>query len=206
MKVRGRVMNICFRLTAVIFCLVLLMAGTASAQSENWRVDTDHSSIYFDTRHTLATVRGQFKGFTGTVDFDPDNLTAGSVEFTVRVDTINTGINKRDNHLRSDDFFATGQYPEMTFSSTGIRHMEDNRYIMEGDLTVRDVTRRVEIPFTYLGIRDNPLEKGQEVSGFEAEFAINRLDYNVGDGRFAEMGVVGKQVRVLVALELLRDK
>ena len=94
----------------------------------------------------------------------------------------------------------------MTFSSTDIRHMEDNRYIMEGDLTVRDVTRRVEIPFTYLGIRDNPLEKGQEVSGFEAEFAINRLDYNVGDGRFAEMGVVGKQVRVLVALELLRDK
>lgn len=206
MKVRRRVMNICFRLTAVIFCLVLLMAGTASAQSENWRVDTDHSSIYFDTRHTLATVRGQFKGFTGTVDFDPDNLTAGSVEFTVRVDTINTGINKRDNHLRSDDFFATGQYPEMTFSSTDIRHMQDNRYIMEGDLTVRDVTRRVEIPFTYLGIRDNPLEKGQEVSGFEAEFAINRLDYNVGDGRFAEMGVVGKQVRVLVALELLRDK
>lgn len=206
MKVRRRVMNICFRLTAVIFCLVLLMAGTASAQSENWRVDTDHSSIYFDTRHTLATVRGQFKGFTGTVDFDPDNLTAGSVEFTVRVDTINTGINKRDNHLRSDDFFATGQYPEMTFSSTDIRHMQDNRYIMEGDLTVRDVTRRVELPFTYLGIRDNPLEKGQEVSGFEAEFAINRLDYNVGDGRFAEMGVVGKQVRVLVALELLRDK
>lgn len=199
-------MNIGFRLSAVIFCLVLLMAGTASAQAQNWRVDTDHSSIYFDTRHTLATVRGQFKGFAGTVDFDPDNLTAGSVDFTVKADTINTGIAKRDNHLRSDDFFATGQYPEMTFSSTGIRHMEDNRYIMEGDLTVRDVTRRVEIPFTYLGIRDNPLEKGQEVSGFEAEFAINRLDYNVGDGRFAEMGVVGKQVRVLVALELLRDK
>lgn len=199
-------MNICFRLTAVVFCLVLLVAGTASAQAENWRIDTDHSSIYFDTRHTLATVRGQFKGFTGTVNFDPDNLTAGSVDFTVKVDTINTGIAKRDNHLRSDDFFAAGQYPEMTFSSTDIRHMADNRYIMEGELTVRDVTRRVEIPFTYLGKQDNPLEKGQKVAGFEAEFAINRLDYNVGDGRFAEMGVVGEQVRILVALELLRDK
>ena len=199
-------MNFCLRLAAVVFCLVLLMAGTASAQAENWRVDTDHSSIYFDTRHTLATVRGQFKGFTGTVDFDPDNLTAGSVDFTVKVATINTGIAKRDNHLRSDDFFAAGQYPEMTFSSTDIRHMEDNRYIMEGELTVRDVTRQMEIPFTFLGKQDNPMEKGQEVAGFEADFDINRLDYNVGDGRFAEMGVVGEQVRILVALELLRDK
>ena len=186
--------------------MILLCVGTAFGEAQKWEIDKNHSSIYFDVRHTYVTVRGLFDDFSGTVMFDPQNKDASRVDFEVKVASINTNIPERDKHLRSADFFDASKYPEMTFKSTNIKHIEDNQYVVEGNLTVKDVTKQVAIPFTYFGVRENPLKKGQRVAGFEAEFTINRLDYNVGTGKFAEMGVIGEEVSIVVALEVLNDK
>ncbi len=194
------------QITLTVVLLVLFLAGFASGEEQKWKIDKNHSSIYFDVRHTYVTVRGMFKGFRGNIQFDPENKDAGRVEFEVDTASIDTNIVKRDNHLRSGDFFNASKYPLMTFKSKNVKHVSDNQYIVEGDLTIKDVTREVAVPFTYFGIRDNPLKKGEQVAGFEGEFTINRLDYNVGDGKFAEMGVIGEEVSIIVALEMLRDK
>ncbi len=156
-------------------------------------------------KHTYATVRGLFDDFSGTLILDPDNPKAGSVEFAIKTDSINTHITKRDNHLRSDDFFAVKKFPLMTFKSTGVKLVKVNQYIIEGNLTIKDITKKINVLFTYYGMQENPLKKGQMVAGFEADFTINRLDYNVGTGKFAAMGVVGKDVRIVVTIEALND-
>ncbi|MFZ2632455.1 MAG: YceI family protein [Desulfosalsimonadaceae bacterium] len=184
---------------------VFTLANPVLAKAEKWEIDPAHSSIYFDIRHIYSTVRGMFTDFSGTLIFDPDNKDASSVEFSVKVDSINTHITKRDNHLRSNDFFEADKYPLMTFKSTGVKQVKDNRYLLAGNLTVKDVTKAVEIPFTYYGLRENPLKAGQMVAGFEAEFTIDRLDYHVGSEKFTDMGVLGKEVHVLVTLEVLKE-
>lgn len=186
--------------------LFLCLISLSPAQAQEWQIDKNHSNIYFQVRHTFVPVRGLFEDFSGTVDFDAARQKMRSINFQVQVDSINTNITKRDNHLRSDDFFAARQFPRMRFTSSKITPLDNHRYRVQGQLTVRSVTKEVEIECRFLGMQDNPLKKGQKVAGFEAEFSINRLDYNVGTGQFAKMGVVGEDVHILVALELLRDK
>jgi polyisoprenoid-binding protein YceI len=180
-------------------------SNTALATAEKWEIDKAHSNIYFDIKHTYATVRGMFDGFSGTLMLDPDDPAASSIEFTVNVDSINTNITKRDDHLKSDDFFAAAKFPVMTFKSSGVKRVSGNQYIITGDLTIKDVTKKIDVPFTYYGMKENPMKKGQMVAGFEADFTINRLDYKVGTGQFADMGVVGRDVRIIVTLEVLNN-
>jgi polyisoprenoid-binding protein YceI len=191
---------------AVVFLSLLFLAGPAPAENGKWSVDKAHSNIYFEIRHTYAMVRGQFEKFTGSIDFNPENKETGSAEFSVDVASINTLIPKRDKHLRSEDFFHVEKYPRMTFKSSSVRKIEENSFVIDGTLTIKGVSKQVAVPFTYLGMRDNPLENGQKVAGFEAEFSINRLEYNVGTGKFAEMGAVGETVDVLITLEVLKEK
>jgi polyisoprenoid-binding protein YceI len=194
--------------TVAIFVLVVSMFCVcvfAFAEEEIWEIDKAHSNIYFDVRHTYATVRGRFDEFSGTVRFDPDKLTMSSVRFEVKTKSINTRISNRDNHLRSEDFFAVKEYPSMTFQSTGVKQKEGNQYTLEGSLTIKGKTSKVAVPFTYFGLRENPLKKGQLVAGFETRFTIDRLDYGVGSGKFFEMGVVGNKVDILITLEVLKN-
>lgn len=194
--------------TTLVAVLVFFLFGAPLAQAEThrWEIDQDHSNIYFDVRHTFVTVRGLFENFSGTVIFDSADITVGRFDFSVDVTSINTNINRRDDHLRSDDFFDTRKFPRMTFTTIAIEHLHGDDYLLEGYLTVKDVTRRVALPLTYYGQRENPLKKGELVAGFEIAFTLDRLEYNVGSGKFFEMGVVGQEVEVLVALEVLRDK
>jgi polyisoprenoid-binding protein YceI len=182
----------------------LLMTNFALAEAEKWEIDKAHSNIYFDVRHTYATVRGKFEDFSGTLKFDPDNLTLSTVKFEVKTKSINTGISNRDNHLRSEEFFAVNKHPFMTFQSTGVKQTEGNQYTLVGNLTIKGKTNEVAVPFTYLGTRENPLKKGIMVAGFEARFSIDRLEYQVGTGKYAEMGVIGRNVDILIALEVLK--
>jgi polyisoprenoid-binding protein YceI len=184
---------------------MLCICVFAFAEAEIWEIDKVHSNIYFEVRHTYATVRGQFDEFSGALRFDPDKLTMSSVRFEVSTESINTGVAKRDNHLRSEDFFAVSDYPSMTFQSTGVKKKEGNQYTLEGNLTIKGKTNKVAVPFTYFGLRENPLNKGQMVAGFETRFFIDRLDYGVGSGKFLEMGVVGNKVDILITLEVLKN-
>jgi len=194
-----------FQISFLILSM-FLFSRVALAEAEKWEFDKAHSNIYFEVRHTYATVRGQFDDFSGTLRFDPDLMEVGSITFEVNTKSINTGIPSRDNHLRSEEFFAINKYPSMTFQSTGVKQKEGNQYTIEGNLTIKGKTNKVALPFTYFGSRENPLKKGQRVAGFEARFSINRLDYQVGPGKYFEMGVIGNKVDILIALEVVKPK
>ena len=182
------------------------MTGGVLAEPTNWDIDKAHSGVYFDIRHTFATVRGQFEDYSGTIQFDPQNLTVSTVSFEIKTKSVNTGIPNRDNHLRSDEFFAVKDFPDMTFQSTAVKPKGENQYALEGKLTIRGRTMDITAELIYFGTRENPLKKGQLVAGFEARFTLNRLEYGVGPGKYFEMGVIADKVDVLIAIEALRKK
>jgi polyisoprenoid-binding protein YceI len=94
----------------------------------------------------------------------------------------------------------------MSFKSSAVKHVKDNQYLVEGKMTVKDVSETVSVPFTLLGVKVAPFDDKLEVAGFEARMTIDRLAYHVGGGKFADMGVVGKEVDVLITLEVTRKK
>lgn len=196
----------CLGSCLIAVCLVLFCAGVTPARELTWQIDPPHSHFYFDTQHTFVTVRGQFREFRGEIALDPENPAGGRLDFEVVVSSIDTGVTRRDDHLRSDDFFAAGKYPTMRFTTTALRQVEGDGYEIEGELTIKDVTRTVTLPLTWFGVKENPLKKGQLVAGIEVAFSLDRMEYGVGTGKFLEMGVLGKDVQVLVALEVVRDK
>jgi polyisoprenoid-binding protein YceI len=191
-------------MAVVLFTLTFIMQ--AQAIGSDWKLDPAHSGIYFEIDHIYAATRGYFEDFDGKVIFDPDNLDGSSFDFKVEVDSINTGNSKRDGHLEAEEFFAAKKYPVMTFKSSAVKHAEGDQYLVEGTMTVKDVSRSVLAPFTFFGIKQNPFDKDSEVAGFEARMAIDRLEYNVGTGKYYEMGVIGKDVDVLISFEATRKK
>lgn len=189
-----------------LFLFVLLFSTQAYGAAPKWEVDPAHSGIYFSINHIYSTTRGHFEDFKATVMFSPDDLAGSSIRIEVDVKSINTGNSKRDNHLNTADFFDSGKYPKMTFTSTAVKHVKGNEYLVEGKMTVKDVTQSVSVPFTFLGVTTHPFDKGNDVAGFEAKMTIDRLAYHVGGGKFYNMGVVGKDVDVLITMEVTRKK
>jgi polyisoprenoid-binding protein YceI len=190
----------------IYIALSLLLLGQTPVMAHEWKVDPNHSSIMFDIKHIYSTVRGHFSDFTGDVFFDPDNLEKSKFDFTVKVDSINTNNGKRDNHLRSSAFFAANRYPLMTFKTSRVSHASGNKYVLEGKMTIKDITKDMALEFIYWGQKEYPSKKNEMVAGFDTRFNINRLDFHVGDGKFYKMGVVGKDVEVLITLEVVRKK
>ncbi|BBO70445.1 hypothetical protein DSCA_43750 [Desulfosarcina alkanivorans] len=194
----------------VHFFLVLLFllaaAVPAQAAAPEWEIDPAHAGVYFSIDHIYSTTRGYFEDFKGTVMFSPEDLTGSRFDFEVTVKSINTGNSKRDGHLNSADFFDSKTYPVMSFKSTAVKHVRDNRYVVEGTMRVKDVSKTLTVPFTLLGVRTHPFDDNKEVAGFEARMVIDRLAYHVGGGKFYDMGVVGKDVDVLITLEVIRKK
>jgi polyisoprenoid-binding protein YceI len=192
------------RIPLLIF--VLLSFAQAHAAAPQWELDPAHSAIYFSVNHIYSTTRGYFEDFKGEVLFSPDDLAGSRFDFEVDVKSINTGNSKRDGHLNSADFFDSGKYPKMTFTSSAINHVKGKQYVVEGRMTVKDVTKEVSVPFSFLGVTAHPFDKKSEVAGFEAQMTIDRLAYHVGGGKFYDMGVVGKEVEVLITMEVTRKK
>lgn len=192
------------RFTVTLF--IILFAAQAQAAAPKWELDPAHSGIFFGVKHIYSETRGYFEEFEGDIYFSPDDLAGSRFDFTVNVKSINTSNSKRDGHLNSGDFFDSKKYPHMTFKTSAVRHIKDNSYVVEGQMTVKDVTKTVAVPFTLLGVSPHPFDKNSEVAGFEARMTIDRLAYHVGGGKFYDMGVVGKEVDVLISLEVTRKK
>ncbi len=190
----------------IILTLAIVLFGLNPALANEWQIDPAHSSINFGVKHIFSTVFGNFSDFSGQVFFNPEQLEKSKFDFTVKVDSINTDVSKRDNHLRSGDFFDAGKFPTMSFQSTGITHTGGNDYLLKGKMTIKDVTKDIEATLTYWGEKPNPFDDKQLVTGFETRFAIERLEYGVGNGKFLEMGVVGPTVDIFTSLELTRKK
>ena len=162
-----------------------------------WNLDPAHSAANFTVRHMMVTnVRGSFGNLSGVINFDPENLGASSVDATIDVSTINTGVTDRDNHLRSADFFEVEKFPNMTFKSTSVEVTGDTSAKVTGDLTIRDITNPVVLDVEFLGQGGSPF--GDTRAGFEATTKINREAFNLTWNQALETGgvLVGNDIKV----------
>lgn len=181
----------------------LLLFTAATAGATQWTIDKAHSSVGFSVRHlVISNVRGTFGDFTGNINFEPDKLESGVAEMTVQVASVDTDDAKRDEHLRSGDFFDAAQFPVMTFKSTKIHDVSDNEFKMTGNLSIRDVTEEVTFDCVFHGVAKDP--GGNIKAGFTATAKINRQDFNVKWNRTLDAGgvVVGDEVTITLELEL----
>ena len=190
----------------IVFCVSILLAAQSNAASRTWEIDKAHSNFYFSVDHIFSKVRGFFGDYYGEVHFDPNNLAESKLVFEIEVKSINTAIPKRDKHLLSPDFFDEAAHPKMTFASNKIVSTGENTFDVHGTFTVKGKDYDLVLPLTLEGIKDHPMEKGKEVAGFNGSLIIDRLAYGVGTGKFFEYGVIGKDVDILVTLEVLSDK
>jgi polyisoprenoid-binding protein YceI len=189
----------------LLIMALCLQTANGWTKATEWSLDKAHSGIYFDVNHIYSTVRGQFQDFSVTLHFDPDDLAGSSMSVIIQAESIDTNIRNRDNHLRADDFFNTDDYPQIRFQSSAIKHIEGQDYEVTGTLQVKDVSQTITLPFTFFGVTKSPLQKNTLVAGFESIFSIDRLEYNVGTGKFSKMGVIGDDVQVTVSLEMQRQ-
>lgn len=186
--------------------LTAVMFYVPHAGAAQWEIDPDHSNFYFGVQHIYSTIRGQFNEFSGEIFFDPQQLDKSTINLEVKVASINTNIPKRDNHLRTEDFFDSSKFPLMTFRSSSISKTGDNIYTAAGKIKIKDVEKDGKLEFTYRGPSKHPLMKGKMVAGLDTTLQLDRLEYGVGNGKFYKLGVVGKDVDVLISLELLKDE
>ena len=175
------------------------------AQSK-WNIDLSHSGVNFSIRHmVISKVRGRFTKFTGVLTFDDEDITRSVVEATIDASSIDTGVEQRDAHLRSADFFDVEKYPELRFRSTRIEKLDDNRFRVVGQLTIRDVTRDVVLPFT-LEIGEDRADPSQLLARASGEVTISRLGYGIGRDEWKDTTIVADAVTIRVDVVARRKK
>ncbi len=198
-----------FNKTTTLFASVIVafaaLAFTAM-DATSWNIDKAHSSIGFEVTHFFTPVNGQFNDYEATVNFDPNNLEESMIDVKIMVSSIDTKNEKRDGHLQSDDFFNAKKYPHITFESSNIEQTGDNKFVAHGTLTIKDVSKKIDLPFTLLGIKDNPMKEGTKVAGITSSIQLDRNTYNVGTGDWVSDAVVGDEVDVQLNLELHTEK
>lgn len=175
------------------------------AQAPAWKVDNSHTAINFSIPHmVISEVTGNFKDFTINVTSSKPDFTDLTVDASIKVASINTDNTQRDTHLKSDDFFNAEKYPNITFKSTAVEKTGDKNYKIIGNLTIRDITKKVTFDAVYNGTVKSPW--GQTVAVWKATTVINRFDYNLKWNKTIETGglVAGDQVTINMNIELTR--
>ncbi|TQD39099.1 YceI family protein [Haloflavibacter putidus] len=186
----------------LIFTGINLNAQTATS----WEIDKPHTAVIFDIGHFFSTVNGKFTDFEGDFNFDPNNLKESKISFSIPVKSIETQNEKRNQHLLSDEFFEAETYPEIKFTSNKIRKEGENKFVAEGDLRIKGISKKVEVPFELKGIMNHPMQKNTKLMGLEFHKDISRSDFNVGVGDWASDAVIGDKVAVTIYMELTRPK
>ncbi len=181
-------------------------AATAAAPTK-WGIDASHSTVKFAVSHlAVSEVEGTFKAFNGSIEAPTADFVNAKVSFDVDVNSINTDNEMRDKHLKSDDFFNAEKFPKMSFVSTSFKKTSGNNYILEGNLTVRDVTKKVSFVVTYGGTVKDPY--GNIKAGFKATGKMSRKAYGLKWSALTEAGgaVVGDEVTMNLRLEFAQAK
>jgi len=168
-------------------------------------LDAAHKRVGFVVRHLMVSkVRGNFGEATATITVGADPLQS-SVTASITTASVFTGQPDRDNHLRTGDFFEAEKYPTMEFVSTGIKSHSGNEFLLDGELTIKGVTRPVELLVEFEGVGRSPY--GQDVFGFSATTEINREDWGLTYNMALESGgvMIGKQVKIEIEGEAIRQ-
>jgi polyisoprenoid-binding protein YceI len=187
-----------FRTLSTLAAAVLLSVG-AQAQTSAWTIDPAHSSVEFVVRHmSVSNVHGSLTGIKGTVLLDPKNIEKSSVSATIDTKTVNTGVDARDTHLKSPDFFDVANNPVIAFKSTGVSNVGGKLKLM-GDLTINGMTKNVTLDL------DGPApemknQQGKPISGFSATGLLHRSDFKFGP-KFPA-AVVGEDIKFTIDIEM----
>ena len=192
--------------TIVLIAAVMFIAISAFGQS-TWTVDNAHSKVKFSVSHLIISeVEGNFNVYSCTLQSTKPDFSEGVIDFAIDVNSINTDNEGRDKHLKSEDFFNAEKYPKMTFKSVSWKKVKDQNYLLEGDLTIRNVTKRVMFSVTNGGTIQDPW--GNTKTGFKATTTINRFDFGLKFNALTETGsaVVGKDVSITLNLEFTKQK
>lgn len=186
--------------TALALALLLVGSGfSAEAEGTQYEVDKSHSAILFRVKHLgIGYTYGHFREFSGTFTVDEQTPASSSVELTVKLESVDTNDEKRDQHLKSPDFFGVNQFPTMTFKSTSVKKDGEDTYAITGDLSLHGVTKSVTINMAKTGQGDDPW--GNHRIGFEGIFKIKRSAF----GMDKLMEAAGDEIRIIVAIEGIR--
>ena len=182
---------------------LVLGTGVMSAQATQWKIDPMHSEADFAIKHmAISTVHGSFHGLSGVITFDPANVAKSSVEATIPVDTVDTGVAPRDTDLKSPRFFDATQFPTMTFKSTSVRKAGDH-YDVAGDLTLHGVTKPVVLKLEEPGKEETGMDKKSVHRGFTATTTINRQDFGLTFNGTLSSGdaVLGDEVKIEIDID-----
>ena len=180
--------------------VALVLALTSVAQAETYQIDPAHSNVSFSIKHLVGKVAGRFDKFAGSFNYDAAKPTAWSTQATIEATSIDTGVEKRDNHLRTPDFFDVQKFPMITFKSTGITDIVGSKAKLHGDLTMRGVTKPVVLDLEFGGTAPDPMTKGMR-AGASATGSISRADFGVGATTGPMAGMVGKDVTITIDIE-----
>lgn len=177
----------------------------AAADSATYRIDVGHSDITFRIRHLMSRVTGTFNEWQGAIAADPADWSTGSVDVTIQAASIDTRHTRRDEDLKSGNFFDVANWPTITFRSTSVE-VSGNRITVIGDLTMRGVTKPVTLEGEFLGGMGMGAGPGKERVGFSAEGTIDRTDYGVTWNRALEGGgaLLGDEVEISLSIEAIR--
>lgn len=187
-----------------IIATVLTLGLASFAQAEDhakhskaYKIDASHSNVNFKIRHFFTPVSGNFGSFEGSITYDEAHPEKSSTSAKLKVSSINTNDKKRDAHLMNEDFFLESDFPEITFESTSWDKVGDNKFKINGNLTMLDKTLPVTLETELLGIMDHPRQKGKKLSGWTARATIDRRDWGITYGQ----GIVGNDVEIEINIE-----
>ncbi len=172
----------------------------------NYKIDPAHSEILFKVKHLMITnVTGTIKKFDASMQSDKPDFSDAAITFEADTDSVTTNNEQRDAHLKSDDFFNAAKFPKIKFASTGIQKRSDEEYKLTGNLTIRDITKPVELKVAYGGKVTDPY--GQTKAGFELTGKINRKDYGLTWNAVTEAGgiVVSDDVKLQVNVQMIKQ-
>ncbi len=186
----------------------LALALSANAQAATWSIDASHTRVGFKVRHLMVSwVQGEFADVSGTVEYDPAAPTKTGATVTVQMASVDTRDAKRDEHLRSADFFDVAKHPTMSFTSKSVKQGAGQSLLVSGDLTIRGVTKPVTLTVDGLG---QPVTDpwGNQRVGASATATINRQDFGVSWNGTLDSGgvVVGDDVQLVIDVELVAKK
>jgi polyisoprenoid-binding protein YceI len=170
-----------------------------------WVLDPTHSELQFKVKHLMiSTVTGHFTRFSSTVETEHNDFSHATVSLTAEIDSISTGQEMRDNHLKSPDFFSAEVFPTLTFTSTALSK-NDSGYTLAGNLTIRDITKPVQLAVEFGGIMTDPY--GNVKAGFEVSGTINRKEFGLMWNGLTETGgvVVSDEVKIYANVQYVRQ-
>ncbi|MDH4360828.1 MAG: YceI family protein [Nitrospirota bacterium] len=182
------------------------LGSTAIAEMTKWKVDYDHSTVGFQVVHMVVSkTNGKFTEYSGVVEMDPDAKEFKTIEAVIQTASVTTDHQKRDDHLRSPDFFDVQKFPTMTYKMKSYKKSGD-QYTALGDLTLLGVTKEITLVGTFNGVAQDPW--GNTRAGFTAEGTINRKDYGMKFSKLLDSGgmLVGDEVKIKLEIEVIKEK